>query len=70
MYLTERPSLSSESKLVSYFKYPNTNKAPANMPENNSALQQKFRNLQSLREGGVITEDEFIKKKQQLLDKP
>ena len=39
------------------------------MPENNSVLQQKFRNLQSLREGGVITEDEFIKKKQQLLDK-
>ncbi|MDO8813159.1 MAG: SHOCT domain-containing protein [Gallionella sp.] len=34
--------------------------------ENNS---QKLRDLQTLRKDGVITEDEFLKKKQQLLEK-
>ncbi|MDO8813158.1 MAG: SHOCT domain-containing protein [Gallionella sp.] len=39
---------------------------PARISETTS---QKLRDLQSLRTDGVITEDEFIKKKQQLLEK-
>lgn len=81
--LTEQPSLDSSSKLASYFKVKgspnsnppesvvtqhNANVAPASTPSNES-VSQKLRELQSLRNDGVITEGEFQKKKQQLLDK-
>jgi len=35
----------------------------------NENTSQKLRDLQALRKDGVITEDEFLKKKQQLLEK-
>ena len=81
--LNERPSLDSKSKLVSYLKFnassnsnppasainrPNDQVVPANMPTNES-VSQKLRDLQNLRKDGVITEDDFQKKKQQLLEK-
>lgn len=37
--------------------------------QTSETTSQKLRDLQSLRAEGVITEDEFIKKKQQLLEK-
>jgi len=37
--------------------------------QTSETTSQKLRDLQSLRTDGVITEDEFIKKKQQLLEK-
>lgn len=50
------------SKKVSISETP----TPARISETTS---QKLRDLQSLRTDGVITEDEFMKKKQQLLEK-
>lgn len=46
----------------------NADVAPVNIPTNES-VSQKLRELQSLRKDGVITEDDFQKKKQQLLEK-
>jgi len=81
--LTEQPSLDSSSKLASYRKFNDSSNsnapasvvnplnsvaAPANVQANES-VSQKLRELQRLRTDGVITEDEFQKKKQQLLDK-
>lgn len=48
--------------------------APANTASKtgasmNESVSQKLRELQSLRKDGIITEDEFLKKKQQLLEK-
>ena len=82
-FITEKSSLDSKGKLVSYLKFngssnsnppvsvigrPNADVAPANMPTNES-VSQKLRELQNLRKDGVITEDDFQKKKQQLLEK-
>lgn len=81
-FLNER-SFDNKAKLVSYFKFdapsnsnaqvikinrPDAVIAPANIPTNES-ISQKLRELQRLKKDGIITEDEFQKKKQQLLEK-
>lgn len=81
-FLNERP-FDNKAKLVSYFKFnapansnaqaikinrPDAVIAPANIPTNES-ISQKLRELQRLKKDGIITEDEFQKKKQQLLEK-
>lgn len=58
-FITEKSSLDSKSKLVSYLKFNGSSES----------VSQKLRELQSLRKDGVITEDDFQKKKQQLLEK-
>lgn len=78
--LTEQPPFDNTSKLASYSKF--TGSSNSNPPENvanhpnvdatpvaNESVSQKLRDLQALRKDGVITEDEFQKKKQQLLEK-
>lgn len=42
---------------------------PASQSNTNESVSQKLRELQNLRKDGIITEDEFQKKKQQVMEK-
>ncbi len=60
------PNASSPIPSPEVVGHPNAETAPANVPANES-VAQKLRELESLRKDGIITDEEFQKKKQELL---
>jgi hypothetical protein len=59
--------LLNENDILPLDVQPRSSQTPSTL--SNDAISQKLRELQSLRKDGIITEDEFQKKKAQLLEK-